>query len=197
MKFTKLVLIIAAILVAGNSFAQKVNVTSGNLKDLAGVEKIKIVYDYSNLGVGKFKNEDDYIAKKMADAEKSKPGTGDAWKAKWFDDRQKTYQPKFEDLFNKTNDKITAGANVESDVVMNVHTTYIEPGFNVGVTRQPAYINLTITITKNNAPLAVVEIIKAPGQDYMGFDYDAAFRISEAYAKAAKVLSNTIKKATK
>jgi hypothetical protein len=197
MKSMRFLLLLCAIFVAGSMFAQKITVKSGSLKELKGVDKIKIVYDYSNLGVGDFSNENDYIAKKMDEAEKKTPGSGPTWKEKWFADRAKQYEPKFEELMGKNLEKVKMGKDVESDVVMNVHTTFIEPGFNVGVMRRPAFINLTVTITKGGSEIAVVEILKSPGADAMGFDYDAAFRIQESYAKAGKSFSGYIKKQTK
>jgi hypothetical protein len=197
MRFTKLILFSAALLIGGSAFAQKIKVTSGNLKDLKGVEKIKITYDYTNLSVGDFKNENDYIAKKMADAEKSKPGTGESWKSKWYNDRTARFEPKFEELFSKHSEKVQSGKNVESDVVMNVHTIFIEPGFNVGVMRKSAFINLIITFTKAGKEVAVVEMTKSPGADVWGADFDAGYRISEAYARAGKVMGAYLTKSLK
>jgi hypothetical protein len=197
MKFTRLVLLSAAMLIAGSTFAQKIKVTSGNLQDLKGVEKMKIVYDYSNLSVGKFTDEKDYIAKKMEDAEKSKPGTGEEWKTKWYGDRPTRYEPKFEELFSKYTPKIQSGKDVESDVVMTVHTTFIEPGWNIGISRQPASINFAMTFTKGGSEVATVIITKSPGSGAMGYDFDAGFRISEGYAKAGKSFGAYLAKATK
>jgi hypothetical protein len=197
MKFTRLVLLSAVVLIAGSTYAQKIKVTSGNLQDLKGVEKLKIVYDYSNLAVGKFTNENDYIAKKMADAEKDKPGTGEDWKAKWYSDRPTKYEPKFEELFSKYTPNIKSGKDVESDVVMTVHTTFIEPGYNVYVSRQPASLNFTITFTKGGSEIAAATLTKTPGGAAMGYDFDAALRISEGFAKAGKSFGAYLAKAIK
>ncbi len=78
---------------------------------------------------------------------------------------------------------------------MNVHTTFIEPGFNVGVTRKPSCINLVITFTKGNSAIAVVEITKELGGN--AFDYDTGYRISDAYARAGKALGAYLKKSLK
>jgi hypothetical protein len=197
MKSMRLFLFLSAMLIAGSISAQKVTVKSGSLSGLKGVDKIKIVYDYSNLGVGDFTNENDYIAKKMKESEEKEAGSGEKWKTKWYGDRERAYEPKFEELLAKYLENVKSGKDVESDVVMNVHTTFIEPGFNVGVMRKPAYINLIVTITKAGSEMAVVEMLKSPGADAMGFDYDSALRIGEAYAKAGKSLSSLIAKQTK
>jgi hypothetical protein len=197
MKFTKLILFSAALLLTASTFAQKMKVISGNLADLKGVDKIKIVFDYSDLAVGDFKNENDYIAKKMADAEKDKPGTGETWKSKWFSDRPERYEPKFMELFSKYTESIKSGKDVESDVVMNVHCTFIEPGYNIGISRKPAAIDFTVRYKKGETEIAVVTIAKAPGSGAMGYDFDAGFRISEGFAKAGKELGALVGKAIK
>lgn len=197
MKSMKLIMLLGIIFLAGSVSAQKITVKSGSLSGLKGVDKIKMVYDYSNLGVGDFANEDDYIVKRMEESENKTPGSGAAWKEKWFADRAKQYEPKFEELLSKYLPEIKLGKEVESDVVMNVHTTFIEPGFNVGVMRRPAFINLTVTVTKAGSEMAVIDLLKSPGADAMGFDYDSAYRIAEAYAKAGKSLSGYIKKQIK
>jgi len=197
MKSIRLLSLLCALFIAGSISAQKIVVKSGSLKDLKGATSIKTVYDYSNLGVGDFSNEDDYIAKRMEESEKNKPGSGPAWKEKWFADREKQYEPKFEELLGKYLPDVKIGKDVESDIILNVHTTFIEPGFNVGVMRRPAFTNLTFTFTKAGSEIAVVEMLKSPGADAMGFDFDAAYRIQESYAKAGKSLSSYIKKQTK
>ena len=130
--------------------AQKIKVTNGKIKDLAGVEKIRIEYDYSDLGVGKFDVEEEYIAEKVAEYNEDEAGKGDQWREAWFNDRPTRYEPKFEELFSDYAEFIESGQNVDSDVIMQVHTTFIEPGFNVGVARKPASINLDIKFIQGN-----------------------------------------------
>jgi hypothetical protein len=194
MKIRRFAIVSVTLLIASVSFGQKIKVTEGKISALADVKTIKIVYDYSNLGVGKFDVEDEYIEKKVADMNEDEAGTGDAWKEAWFGDRQKTYEPKFEDLFAKYASSIKSGPDVESDVTMLVHTTFIEPGFNVGVAKKPALINLEITFHNEGSGLLKVLVLKSPGTGAGGFDYDAEYRISEAYAKAGKTLGKYLEK---
>lgn len=58
-------LIVAAI--AGTASAQKIKIQEGSLKDLKGQTKMNVVYDYSDMQVGKFAKEEDYIAKKASE----------------------------------------------------------------------------------------------------------------------------------
>jgi len=76
----------------------------------------------------------------------------------------------------------------------------IEPGFNVGVVRRSASINVDIALVETGNPgnsLSEISITKVPGSDVMGFDFDSGWRISEAYAKLGKTLAKYIIKSTK
>ncbi len=194
MKAKGILLALAVILMATPSFGQKIKVTEGKVNALEGVTKMKIVYDYSNLGVGKFEVEDEYIAEKVTEMNEDEAGTGDEWKEAWFNDRPTRYEPKFEELFSKYAPFIEAGQETDAEVIMHIHTTFIEPGFNVGVARKPASINLEVTFAKGDAGLVKLDILNAPGSGGAGFDFDAGFRISEAYAKAGKSLARYLEK---
>ncbi|MCP4313236.1 MAG: hypothetical protein GY790_18405 [Bacteroidetes bacterium] len=194
MKMTRVLMTCMVFLVTVAAIGQKIKVESGKIKDLTGISELKIEYDYSGLGVGKFEVEADYIKKKVADMNEDETGTGDRWKESWFNDRPKHYEPKFEELFSKYAEFINSGQEVESDYVMNVHTTFIEPGFNVGVARKPASINLEVSVSKGGEELVHILILKSPGGGAMGYDFDTGFRIAEAYAKAAKSLGKYLTK---
>ncbi|HEX2395439.1 MAG TPA: hypothetical protein VHI78_08835 [Bacteroidales bacterium] len=178
--------------------AQKIALKNGSFAPLKGEKTIMVQYDYSNLSVGKFDKEDDYIAKKVADYNKDEAGKGEKWKESWKADRAARFEPKFELLFNENADNMKvdpAGAKYKAVV----HTTFIEPGFNVGVTRKPAYINAEITFTEisSGKEIAFVTVQNCPGRDAMGFDYDTGYRIEEAYAKLGKSLAGFLNKQIK
>jgi len=200
MQTVKLVSLFVVLLTATNLHAQKqkYEVTSGDLSFLKKVEKIKINYDYSGLMIGELK-ESDYTAKRMADKDLGEPGGGELWLKKWVGDRSNFYEPRFEELWNKYIKKIPAGRNIESNVIMNVHTTWIEPGFYTMMRygSRPSLVNLTITFTNNGEQAAVITIINSPGVSGMTDSFDAANRIAESYAKAAKTLANYVLKVYK
>jgi len=194
MKITRLILICVAVLFAGSTFGQKMKVESGDISALKGIKQLKIEYDYSDLSVGKFDDETDYIAKRVSEMNDKEAGKGDTWKESWFKDREARYEPKFEELFSKYAAFAESGKDVESEVVMNVHTIFIEPGYNVGVSRRPALITMEITFSKGDDEITVISVTKAPGSDVMGADFDTGWRISEAYAKAGKSLGKYLTK---
>jgi hypothetical protein len=179
--------------------AQKLVLKSGSFEFLKGQQSLSVEYDYSNLSVGKFDKEDDYVADKVADYNKSEAGKGDKWKEAWFNDRASRYEPKFELLFNENmaskNLKCEKAA-AEAKYLMHIHTTFVEPGFNVGITRKPAYINVEVEFSEigTEKVLAVVTVQNCPGRDAMGFDFDTGYRIEEAYAKLGKSLAGFIGK---
>lgn len=191
-------LILVQALIAGSILsAQKITLKKGNLDFLKGQNTLLATFDYSNMSVGKFDKEDDYIAKKAEDYNKSEAGKGDKWKEAWKSDRASRYEPKFEMLFNQYGEKI--GLSAKRDVAdaqyeMNIHTTFTEPGFNIGITRKPAYIDLTITFKNksNGEEIAVVEVDNCPGRDAFGYDFDTGYRLEEAYAKLGKALAGYI-----
>lgn len=194
-----LILFMGAALISAGASAQKIKLVSGKLGFLAAEKSIAIDYDYSNMGVGKFKNEQDYITKKTGEYNAKEPGRGDQWAQSWKNDRAARFQPKFEELLNKnvTGFGPVFGHAKGTDVTMHVKTTYTEPGYNIVVSRAPAMINLEITFKKGGADVAKITLTGAPGNTFGGYDYDTGQRISEAYAKAGKELGKFIVKTAK
>jgi hypothetical protein len=195
MRNLKLFTIVLALLLSYTVQAQKLKVVSGNLSGLLGVDKVSTEYDFSEFGVAKFDKEADYIVDKKTAMNKDKAGHGDEWYAEWESDKLNKYKPKFEELFNNyaKKMKIVEGA----DVIMLVKTTFIEPGFNVGVMRRPSLVDLTVTFKKADVEIVTITISESPGNAAMGYDFDDGLRIGESYAKAGKQLGSLIAKKVK
>lgn len=195
-----LILFIGASIISLGASAQKIKLVSGKLGFIKAEKSIAVTYDYSAMGVGKFKNEQDYIDKKTADYNKKEPGKGDQWAQAWKNDRASRFQPKFEELLNEYTKGLGPvfglGAS-GTPVVMNVKTTFTEPGYNIAIDRRPAMINLEITFKQNGADVAKITLIGSPGNTFGGYDFDTGVRISEAYAKAGKELGKFLVKSTK
>jgi hypothetical protein len=179
--------------------AQKIKLEKGSLDFLKGQKSLLVTFDYSNMGVGKFDKEDDYIAKKTDDYNKSEAGKGDKWAVSWKTDRADRYEPKFEKLFNEYMEKVGLTGNrtvTDAQYEMNVHTTFTEPGFNIGITRKNAYIDVIVTFKNisTGQEEAVVTVYACPGRDVFGYDFDTGYRIEEAYAKLGKSMAGFILK---
>lgn len=173
--------------------AQKVKTTSGSDEILKPESSVNIEFTYDNITVGKYKNEQEYITAKTEEYNKKEAGKGDSWAASWKRDKQARFEPKFLELF-----KLTSGMSVAADAkyTMIVKTLSIEPGWNVGISRKNAEIDLEIWIveTSNKSnKLASFTISNVPGGTAFGYDFDTGLRISEAYAKAGKSLAKFFK----
>ena len=200
MKKTFLLLITAFLFSGLCMYAQKITLKSGSVDPVKGQETILVKYDYSNLSVGKFDQEEDYINKKVADYNKSEAGKGDKWKESWKSDRNGRFEPKFELLYNEYAQSVKVDPKAsDAKYEMLVHTIFIEPGFNVGVTRKPAFINVEITLKEvaSGKEIALITVQNCPGRDVMGFDYDTGYRIEEAYAKLGKSIAGFLNKQLK
>ncbi len=185
-----LCLAMMAVLFAGISLhAQKIEVKSGNFDFLKGQKALLVQYDYSNMSVGKYDKEADYIDLKVAEGNDAEPGKGDKWKKEWFDKRSNAYEPSFEELFNKYMEKSGLACNKDSKDAaysMNVHTVFTDVGYYIGVSSKPSYISAEITFTKisSGEKTAVVFMEKCPGVG----------GIKEAYAKLGKSLAAFLEK---
>ncbi len=173
--------------------AQKVKTTSGSDDILKPESSINIEFNYDNISVGKYKNEQDYVTAKTEEYNKKEAGKGDSWAASWKNDKQSRFEPKFIELF-----KDNSGMSILTDAkyTMIVKTVSIEPGWNIGISRKNAQIDLEIwiveTANKSNK-LATFTIDNVPGGTAFGYDFDTGLRISEAYAKAGKSLGKSLK----
>jgi hypothetical protein len=175
--------------------AQKIKLESGDLGFFKGQTELKVEYDYQTVSVGKFKIEADYINKKKAEYNEKEPGSGERWEKAWFDDRSERYAPRLEEemnlQFDKRGVKCKVSQDSEATYTVIFKTTFIEPGFNIGVTRKNAYIDaeaIFVESANHEKILAKITIENSPGRDAFGYDFDTGLRIQEAYAKAGKEL---------
>jgi hypothetical protein len=169
--------------------AQKLVVKTGAIDFLKNQKTLLVKYDYSNMAVGKYDKEADYIDAKVKELNGAEAGKGDKWKDEWFGKRTAAYEPSFEELFNKGLDKeglscskTAAGAEYS----MTIHTTFTDVGYFIGISSKPSFINAEITFTKiaTNEVAAVITVEKVPGVG----------GIKEAYAKLGKSLAAMISK---
>lgn len=185
---------------SGGSVRPMVALNSGDVAGLKGVTKMNIIYDYSKMSVGSFRNEQDYLNKK-ADDYKKDPAKFDKFKQGWFGARKDRFEPKFEEMFNKMGEKTgVVGKNYATDapVTLKIETVFTEPGYNMGFSKMPAYIDLECTFyDKDNKEIARYFVKNAIGSQAMGFDFDAGSRLVESYAKAAKMLMKDVNKRLK
>ena len=190
MRKIKLALLIAVLTLSTTLSYGKVVLISGNLAPLKGATALNLKYDYSKIIVGG-QSEESFIKDNMAKRNEKKPGTGEAWKERWFNDRESRFAPRFEELLNKyigEKNVVASRENGDAKYTVILKTVFTEVGFNIGIMRKPAFINVEIEIVENatSKVIAKLAMSKVPGRDAGGYDYETGSRLEEAYAKCGK-----------
>lgn len=184
---------------AFNSNAQKVVVKNGDVTDLPASGTFNVEYDYSKLKVGKFKTEALYVNDQVSKKNNKENGLGDTWKESWESARDRKYHPKFELLFNKelAERGISLKQGVSSDITLIVHVIFIEPGYNIGISKKPSYVSYEFEFVKTadrSKKIAVLALSNVIGEQAMGIDFDTETRVGESFAKGGKILGGFIHK---
>lgn len=170
--------------------AQKLVTESGNLDFLKNEKSINIDYTFDGLTVGKDKPEAVYCEEKVKELNAKEKGKGDKWLEGWKSNKDQRYRPKFEELFDKM---VEGKATIRKDAkyLLIVNTTMIEPGYNIGISKMPAYINVTFNWVDASDPTKVLckqTLYKVAGSQYGGYDFDVGTRVAESYAKSGKIM---------
>ena len=192
-------------LLFSTTHAQKISVTKGDLSLFKAITVLNVDYDFSEFGVGKFKTEEAYIEDKKTDYNEDEPGKGDKWEEDWHAGKESTYKRKFEELFNlimlSKKSEMLIGSNPDADYTLILKTTFMEPGYNIGISRKDASINVEAILVKTDDqtnPLVIIKMDKVPGHGLFTGDYDVEHRIGQAYSQAGDKLASYIwKKAMK
>jgi hypothetical protein len=199
----KQALFILAFVCTAIVYAQKVKITEGSYSALKGISAYNLEFDYSNVMIPKYDSEEDFLKDKMAKRDEKEEGAGEVFKKSWFADREDRYEPKYIESFNKRFDdgERKVGKDLsDAEYTMKIHTTLLYAGYNVGVMRQNAKIEATVSVYKSEDPSNVLfsaNYSKVEGGSFGGMDYNSGYRISEAYAKLAKKVAADIKKKAK
>lgn len=180
------------------AFAQSIVITSGSLDFIKDQKVIDFTFSYEEMLVGKL-TESEYINKKVSEYNKKEAGKGDEWKEAWTNDRKERFEPKFRELFNKYMEEVGVSAGAEgAQYRIEINTDFTEPGWNVGVMRQNASVDLSCKVKniETGEQVASIKIRNASANNFWGTDFASGYRIQETYAKAGRELAKFfIKKA--
>ena len=148
--------------------------------------------------VGKM-TESEYVNKKVTEYNEKEAGKGDEWKEAWYNDRKERFEPKFLELFDKYMEEAGIASTTEgANYVIEINTDFNEPGWNVGIMRQNASVDLSCKVKKidTNEQVASIRIRNASANNFWGTDFTSGYRVQETYAKAGRELAKFfIKKA--
>jgi len=196
MKKMSLLFMMGIFLVSSVSMFAQCKLTSGDIKMLKDQSSINLQYDYSNMAIGKFKTDDEYVANKTKEMNKKKPGSGDDWAVKWKSDRESRFQPAFERNLNMLLERFkssgrTGASNAKYTLI--IHTTFAEMGFSTfGYgPRKSAYISLVVDLVETSIPskiLASIEMRREEGHYYGDLEVDAGLRMQSCYERAGEEL---------
>ncbi|MBS1645549.1 MAG: hypothetical protein JST36_10970 [Bacteroidetes bacterium] len=175
--------------------AQRIRLIEGNASILDGVTSINILFDYSQMRVGHFENDQDYIQHRKAELNEKNWGRGTRWAKAWIANRKSFYEPSFQQAFGEsTGIEITSNPDVAYTLILK--TTFTEPGYNIRFKRKSASIDAEAWIvftTDTTQVLAKYSIEDAPGKSFDGYDFTATQRIAEAYNAAGTKLGQLLK----
>ena len=178
------------------TFAQEVDLASGDLATLKGEKSINVEFNYDKIAVGEYSAEKDYIKHKVDDMNAKESGSGDKWALEWISARKERYEPKFIELFTKESD---LSIDSTSKYTLMFKTTFIEPGYQVVVKKKAAQLEGTawLVLTANKTKkLATISVEKGGGY-FRGGSFDFAGRIAEVYAVTGRKIGALIKKNVK
>ena len=171
------------------SFAQSIVMTSGTIDFIKDQQVIQFTFSYDEMLVGKL-TENEYVEKKSSEYNAKEEGKGDQWKAAWYGDLE---------LFDKYMSEVGITAGSEgAQYRIEINTDFTEPGWNVGVMRQNASVDLSCKVKKieTGEQVASIKIRNASANNFWGTDFTSGYRVQETYAKAGRELAKFfIKKA--
>jgi len=180
-----------------NAFSQKLSLEQGDLSFLKNEKSINLELTYEDMKVGKYDNEKDYVTNKQAEMNGKKPGTGDTWAKAWEDDKGERYRAKFVELFQEHCPTLKITNDGKAKYTIIYHTIFLEPGYNIGISRKNAQHNAILTVvdaTDKSKVLAKITVDKALGRTMSFSDYDTGARLAETYADAAKEIGKMFTK---
>lgn len=193
-------LMFVACLVAFSCMAQKMKVEKGDLSVLKGEKTVNVEFVYDNLKLFKDdRSEAAYIEERKKDLNEKAEGKGDAWEKKWNASRELIWEPKFMELINRTPGMKFKQNDTDAKYTLIVASTWLYPGYNVGVMKHASKLNTDLKIVPTNDKSKVLVDIsakEAPGEMFQG-TFSNEDRIGESYAKTAKTLSKMIGKELK
>jgi len=180
-------------------YSQKLKVVQGDLSALKGQTSIKTEFTYDNMTVTtKNVPEAEFISTKKAEYEKKEAGRGEKFATAWVEDRPNRFEPQFRELFAKHSEMNASDDNAKYTIIF--HTTHTETGYNIGISKRPAFIDgeaFVVETADKSKIVAKLTIENVPGSQFGGYDYDTGTRLAECYAKAGKDIGKMIGKATK
>lgn len=164
--------------------AQEITLVQGSFKVLIDEKTVDLEFTYDSLQVGKYKNESDYVKKKVSEINKKYPGKGDSWALQWTAQRKEYFEPWFIKAFKASSGKDTS---MSSKYILIFNTSYIEQGFSsaaILVHKNPEVGGELVLVDSKDRTkiIAKAKITKAIGK--AGPHFETGEHLEGAYAEA-------------
>jgi hypothetical protein len=188
-------------LVALHAHGQKLKVNQGNFDFIKGQKEINVEFVYDNMKLLKDNlSNDEYVKNHSEELEQKTKGKGTSWEKSWYASRELIYAPKFLELMNRylhEDHNVFFGENLsETKYTLIVETTWVYPGWDAGIMKQPAKVSTLLRFVEtNNRDNILLEVSSenAPG-DQWGSSFNNEDRLGEGYAKTGKSFAKLILK---
>jgi len=179
-------------------YAQDNALVSGNMDFLKQEKSFNVEFSYESMAVGQFRTESEYIHKKVTEYNNSEPGKGDKWLVKWNKKKVQDFEPIFLRHLNKKIIKaeMIADTNLtNSKFTIIIKPYYLEEGWDVVVSSEPAIVRLQILVCETNDKSKQVAEFRVTGEYYKGSAiFGGALAFEEAGKEFGKFLLKSLRK---
>src|SRR5271156_2433524 len=90
--------LLSLMVISLHGFSQRIQLTQGSLHSLADQHSINVELSYDGNRVGRFANEQDYVASRKKELNEKDPGKGNEWEKDWYANRTHLFEPRFTEL---------------------------------------------------------------------------------------------------
>lgn len=181
------------------SFAQKIQILSGNTDFLKDQKDINVELIFDNV---KFfdenKTEAEYLEKREKDV-LDNPKRGESywkeWLADWNENKNSTYLEKFIKGTTKSK-KYNFVKNSSAKYSLIINSEWIYPGYHAGIAIEPAKLTTTLNFVETANPSTILLSIKTEkvkgtsGKNDFVMEYG---RIASAYESTGKLVAKELK----
>jgi hypothetical protein len=172
--------------------AQRFELLSGSLKNLATIKEYNVVFDYAGMKVDNFDSEEAFINFKVENRIKHNDlGKAEKFPKAWYAGKKENWEPGFIDFFNRRygKDGFKISENAQLPYTMTIKTLWIYPGYDAVAFKEPSKLTAVITVKETANPanvLVSIQFNEVPGAVQKDFEFNMAERIAASYEKLVK-----------
>lgn len=170
---------------------QAVQLTAGNVASLSGISQVNIIYDYTEMQIGKYLGEEEYLREEMRGYGKDTTNAR-KFRQRWVHNHYMAFEPGFEASFNEAGKEIgMSGTNYSSAnaVTLKVLITSLDYGYNAVYVTEPASVSAECTFADQEGNILVRYWVRnAQHRCTM----NETKNIIKCYRKAAELLADQI-----